>query len=79
MVKDSKFTKCKAVIDEDLTIRNGDSNFFAFIGENAIYSLARSVHPDDIQRIEDAVSELAKERVNVIALRMVGCDGCLLP
>lgn len=75
MVKDSKFTKCKAVIDEDLTIRNGDSNFFAFIGENAIYSLARSVHPDDIQRIEDAVSELAKERVNVIALRMVGCDG----
>lgn len=45
MVKDSKFTKCKAVIDEDLTIRNGDSNFFAFIGENAIYSLARSVHP----------------------------------
>lgn len=75
MVKDSNFTKCKAVIDEDLTIRNGDKNFFAFIGENAIYSLARSVHPDDIQRIEDAVAELAREQVNIIALRMVGCDG----
>ncbi len=75
MVKDKKFTKCVAVIDEDLMVKNGDKNFFEFMGENAIYSLVRSIHPDDVQRIEDAIGELEKEKINIIAIRMVRNDG----
>ena len=68
MVKDEKFTKCRAVIDEDLMVKNGDKNFFAFIGENAIYSLARSIYPADVQRIEDAIKELEREKINIIKI-----------
>lgn len=75
MVKDEKFTKCRAVIDEDLMVKNGDKNFFAFIGENAIYSLARSIYPADVQRIEDAIKELEREKINIITIRMVRNDG----
>ena len=64
MVKDEKFTKCRAVIDEDLMVKNGDKNFFAFIGENAIYSLARSIYPADVQRIEDAIKNTVNVQIN---------------
>jgi diguanylate cyclase (GGDEF)-like protein len=77
-MKSSNSGKCvggSATIDEQLKIKTADEDFFDFIGQNAVYTLAHSIHPSDLIRLENAISSIGIEKENVITLRMVRNDG----
>lgn len=71
----NKYYKGKAVIDENLTILKADEQFNRFIGENATYPLARSVHPHDVERLENAISEIAFDNETYITVRVTDIEG----
>ncbi len=71
MVEKREYFRGSAVIDEQLNIQAADENFNAFLGGNAVYKLARSIHPSDIARLEEVISTIGIDGHNIVALRMV--------
>lgn len=65
----------KAVIDASLKIQKADDELYGFTGDNAIYSLARSIHPEDLSNLEKAISKLDKTKTAFITLRALRYDG----
>lgn len=70
-----EYYRGNAVIDEQLNIQAADENFNAFLGGNAVYKLARSIHPSDVARLEEAISTIGIDERNIITVRMVRHDG----
>lgn len=63
-------------IDSSLRIKKADDEFYRFAGDDALYSIARIIHPDDLYKLEAAIMELSEEmKHNIIALRMGRADG----
>ena len=65
----------KAAIDAFLQIQKADDEFYSFIGANALYSLTKTIHPDDLNKFENSVAELEKLSHNFVTLRMLRFDG----
>ena len=74
-MRDKKYFRGKAVIDEELNIRTADEKFNAFLGNNVIYKLARSVHPNDMRHLELSMESAYKGESSFCALRMVNAEG----
>lgn len=55
MINDT-YGRGKAVVTSQLNIESADENFNSFLGENVVYKLSRSVHPEDIERLESAMN-----------------------
>ncbi|SEV82345.1 GGDEF domain-containing protein [[Clostridium] fimetarium] len=64
----------KAVIDGFFQIQNADDEFYGFVGENAMYSLTRVIHPDDLYKFENSITELEAQEHNFVTLRMLRFD-----
>lgn len=75
IVENEKYIRGTAVIDEELNIQSADESFNGFLGGNAIYKLARSVHPGDLPKLEEAIRNIGADESNIVALRMVRYDG----
>jgi len=65
----------KATIDTFLQIQKADDEFYSFVGDNALYSLTRAIHPDDLYKFENSVAELEVLEHNFVTLRMLKFDG----
>lgn len=65
----------KAVIDKFSQIQKADDEFYGFVGDNALYSLTRAIHPQDLNKFDDAVAELGKVSSSFASLRMLRYDG----
>jgi len=65
----------KAVIDAFLQIQKADDEFYGFVGDNALYSLSRAIHPNDLDKFESSVVELEELKQNFVTLRMLRFDG----
>jgi len=65
----------KAAIDVFLQIQKADDEFYSFVGDNALYSLTRAIHSDDLEKFEKAVVELKELKHNFVTLRMLRFDG----
>ncbi len=74
-MNDKVYGRGKAVVTSQLSIEFADENFNSFLGENAVYKLGRSVHPDDMERLEDAMNTVRQGEDTVVALRLANCDG----
>lgn len=74
-MENEKYIRGNAVIDEQLNIQSADESFNGFLGENAIYKLARSIHPNDLPKLEEAIRMIGIEGAGIIAIRMVRYDG----
>ncbi len=64
----------RAIIDESLNILTADTKLSKYLGNNAMYTLARSIHPNDIIRLEDGLKIISIEKSTIISLRMVDDD-----
>ncbi len=65
----------RAIIDESLNILTADTKLSKYLGNNAMYTLARSIHPNDINRLEDGLKVVSIEQSTIISLRMVDDNG----
>jgi len=65
----------KATIDTFLQIQKADDEFYSFVGDNALYSLTRAIHPEDLYKFENSVAELEKQKSNFVTLRILRIDG----
>lgn len=72
---DNKYFRGKAVIDDSLNIRTADERFNAFLGDNVAYKLVRSIHPNDMKRLESGIDTVVRGESTFVALRMVNADG----
>lgn len=61
----------RAIIDESLNILTADTKLTKYLGNNAMYTLARSIHPNDIIRLEDGLKTVSIEGNTIVSLRMV--------
>lgn len=75
LIMGEKYLCGRAVIDEQLNICSADEHFNTFLGNNAIYKLAMSVHPGDMNRLDEALETVNRGENTVIALRMVDSNG----
>lgn len=74
MVNDT-YGRGKAVITSQLNIESADENFNSFLGNNSVYKLGRSVHPDDMERLEAAMDIAQRGEDTIVALRIVNDEG----
>lgn len=74
MINDT-YGRGKAVVTSQLNIESADENFSSFLGENAVYKLGRSVHPDDVERLEAAMNTVRSGEETIVALRIVNDEG----
>ena len=65
----------RAAIDAFLQIQNADDEFYSFIGNNALYSLTRAIHPDDLNKFESSVAELEEFSQIFVTVRILRYDG----
>lgn len=68
------YVRARLVIDERYNIESQEDDFREFLGDNATHRLTHYVHPNDIVRLDDAISIAAKEDETVVALRMVNSE-----
>jgi len=61
----------RAIIDERLNILTADTRLREYLGKNAMYTLGRFIHPNDIVRLEDGIKIISVEESTVVSLRMV--------
>jgi len=74
-MNDIVYGRGKAVVTSQLSIEFADEKFNAFLGKNAAYKLGRSVHPEDMERLESAMERVRRGEDTVVALRLANCDG----
>lgn len=70
-MSDKNYVRARAVINEQYNIESLDDEFRTFLGEDAVHRLTHYVHPNDIVRLDDAMSTAVKEKETVVALRMI--------
>lgn len=64
------------VIDQELNIHSASESLNEFLGQNSIYKLTKSIHPDDLERLENAISIINHGgHDTMVALRMSAADG----
>lgn len=72
---DETYGRGKAVVTSQLNIESADENFNSFLGDNVAYKLGRSVHPDDMERLEAAMDTARRGEDTIVALRIVNDEG----
>lgn len=70
----AKFKTGSATIDKYLQIKKADEGFYRYVGEDNFISLAKSAHPDDLCRLNDAIDNLKKDGYNMLAYRIRKAD-----
>lgn len=71
----AKFNTGLATIDRFLEIKKADEGFYKYVSEECFISLAKCIHPDDLDRLSDAIEELESCRHNMLCFRMKRYDG----
>lgn len=70
-MSDNEYIRARAVIDEQYNIESMEDEFRVFFGDDTSRRFTHYVHPNDIQRLEDAMSTAVKEKETVVALRVI--------
>ena len=71
----NKYFCGRAAIDVFLQIQKADDEFYSFVGDNALYSLTKTIHPDDLHKFENSVVELEELKHLFVTLRILRFDG----
>lgn len=67
--------KATATIDSHMYIVKADEAFYTFNGEDTRYSIQHIIHPEDISKFKNAVSQLKKTGHNYTVMRARRSDG----
>ncbi|MBQ4283609.1 MAG: GGDEF domain-containing protein [Lachnospira sp.] len=70
-MSDKNSIRARAVINEQYNIESLDDDFRTFLGADGTHRLTYYVHPNDIERLDDAVYTATMDKETVVALRMV--------
>lgn len=63
------------IVDETLRIYYGDEVFYKFIDPENFLTLAKSIHPDELERVNAAVDRLSQRNEDRVTFRMLNRDG----
>lgn len=72
---DSSYRIGKVTIDQSFHTQSADENFFRYFHNDILYSMVRTVHPDDLETFENAVNTLGDNEVKHCIIRMKNAQG----
>lgn len=65
----------RATIDGSFHTQSADENFFRYFRNDTLYSMTRTVHPDDLEFFKKSVNSLSDNEVRHCIIRMKNPDG----
>lgn len=64
----------RVTIDSSFHTRSADENFFKYFRNDTLYSMTRTVHPDDLDFFKKSVNSLGDDEVRHCIIRMKNAD-----
>lgn len=64
----------KATIDSSFHTQTADESFFSYFNNDALFSITRTIHPDDLDEFKKLVSSVENEEVKHTVIRMKSTD-----
>ncbi|MCQ2464523.1 MAG: sensor domain-containing diguanylate cyclase [Oscillospiraceae bacterium] len=65
----------KVTIDSSFHTQSADENFYKYFRNDTLYSMTRTVHPDDVGFFKDSVSSLEGDEIRHCIIRMKNMQG----
>ena len=72
---DSSYRIGKVTIDKSFHTQSADENFYNYFCNDTLYSMTRTIHPDDLELFKETVNSLSDDEVKYSLIRMKRTSG----
>ena len=71
----SRYRIGRVTIDRSFHTQSADENFFSYFCNDTLYSMTRTIHPDDLAVFKESVNTLGDDEVKHCIIRMKNTEG----